>query len=75
MKQLNKKGNLTGKKIRFLEDVVYCTIEDNLKKGYLFLFWHYICSHLTLLYMKRLIKADNPRIRTMLYIIISICYF
>jgi hypothetical protein len=28
MKRLNKKGNLTGKKIRFLEDVVYCTIED-----------------------------------------------
>jgi len=28
MKRLNKKGNLTGKKIRFLEDVVYYTIED-----------------------------------------------
>lgn len=28
MKRLTKKGNLTGKKIRFLEDVVYCTVND-----------------------------------------------
>lgn len=28
MKRLTKKGNLTGKTIRFLEDVTYCTIED-----------------------------------------------
>lgn len=28
MKRLTKKGNLVGKKIRFLEDVIYCTIED-----------------------------------------------